>query len=353
MIIVNSRFLTQPVAGVQRFAIEISLRLKQMDSSIEFVCPKNVMQHNIFDKLDAKIIGSQTGHLWEQVELPLFLKKQGNPLLVNLCNTAPAYYKNKIATLHDIIYALYPQSCTFAFRFWYRLLIPRILKSSLALVTVSEFSKKEISAYYHYPQNKIHVIYNAVDKRFEPDKDKNPNTEQYLLVVSSIVYHKNYARVMESFLNLCKDKKHNINLLVIGGSNHCFTKQSYEAAQNASIRLLGRVSDKELIKLYQNAELFIFPSLYEGFGIPPLEAQACGCPVIASNAASMPEILGNSAMYFNPTDISAIQDVMDAAISNQRLRKSLIEKGFSNVSRFSWEISVQKLYELILLFSSK
>jgi glycosyltransferase involved in cell wall biosynthesis len=352
MIVVNARFLTQSLTGVQRYAIELSLRLKQLDdTSIEFVCPKNVVQYDIFERLNAKIIGKKTGHLWEQTDLPRYLKKQGNPLLVNLGSTAPMCYKNKIVTLHDITYIRYPQSFSLKFRIWYRLLIPQILKKSLALITVSEFSKKEISSYFKHLPKDIYVIYNAVNEQFKADQTKKENISSYLLAVSSPNYHKNFARLISAFLNLQKSKKIKENLLVVGESNHSFAKQSYDADQSTSIHFMGRIKDEDLIKLYQNAKAFIFPSLYEGFGIPALEAQACGCPVIASNAAAMPEILKDSVIYFEPTNIFEIQSAIETIINNQSLRTSLINKGFSNVCRFSWDESVHKLYTVILKYS--
>jgi glycosyltransferase involved in cell wall biosynthesis len=344
---INARFLTQPVTGVQRYAIELSLRLKQLDPSIEFVCPQNVIQHDIFETLNTKIIGTRTGHLWEQIDLPKHLKKQGRPLLLNLCNTAPAFYKNKITVLHDIIHAIYPQSCTFAFRLWYRILIPHVLKNSLTVITVSEFSKKEISNHYKYPLENISVIYNAVDNRFKAKKGKDKTLEPYLLAVSSINYHKNYSRMIDAFLSLYKSKKTNISLFIIGGTGQSYVKQRYDIEKDIPVCFLGRVSDDELISLYQNAEAFVFPSLYEGFGIPLLEAQTCGCPVISSNTAAMPEVLGDSAIYFNPSDVSEMRNAMDLIINNKQLQDSLINKGFLNVNRFSWDKSVHKLYNII------
>jgi glycosyltransferase involved in cell wall biosynthesis len=351
--IVNSRFLTQSITGVQRYGVELSLRLKQLDPSIEFVCPKNVVQHEMFEQLNAKVIGKRTGHLWEQIDLPKYLKGQGCPLLLNLCNTAPIFYKNKITTVHDIIHALYPQTCSFAFHVWYQILIPHILKNSLTIITVSEFSKREISDYYKCQSENIHIVYNAVDKRFKPKIKRSKTLEPYLLAVSSINYHKNYSRMIDAFANLYTSNNINISLFIIGGDNLCYAKQHYDIDQNVPIHFLGRVSDNELINLYQNAEAFVFPSLYEGFGIPPLEAQKCGCPVISSNTASMPEILGDSVVYFNPTDISEIQNAMYRIIDNKQLQDSLINKGFLNVNRFSWDESAHKLYNIMLDILSK
>jgi glycosyltransferase involved in cell wall biosynthesis len=352
MIVVNARFLTQSITGVQRYAIELSLRLKQLDSSIEFVCPENVVHHSIFEQLNAKIVGKRTGHLWEQTDLPRYLRIQGNPLLVNLESTAPVRYKNKIVTLHDITYIRYPQSFSLKFRVWYRLLIPRMLRKSLALVTVSDFSKKEILSYFKHLPKDIYVIYNAINEQFTTGQTISKDTSPYLLAVSSPNYHKNFARLINAFLNLHKSKKIKERLLIVGESNHSFTKQFYDEANNStSIHFMGRIKDEKLIELYQNAEVFIFPSLYEGFGIPALEAQACGCPVIASNAASMPEVLEGSVIYFEPTNILEMQNTIEMVINKQYIRKSLMNKGFSNVCRFSWNESARKLYTIILKYS--
>jgi len=346
MIYINSRFLTQSITGVQRYAIELSLRLKQLDPSIEFVCPHNVLHKDIFDKLDGKIVGSRVGHLWEQVDLPLFLKKQGSPVLVNLCNMAPVFYKNNISVLHDIIYKLYPKSCSLSFRLWYLMLVPKIVRTSLALVTVSDFSRKEISDCFRYPMENIYIVHNAVNEKFFP-VEKRKGTIRYLLAVSSVVYHKNYKRMVEAFINLYTTTKNDVCLFVIGGTHKSFAKQDY-SVRNIPIRFLGRVSDEKLIELYQNAEAFIFPSLYEGFGIPPLEAQACGCPVISSETTAMPEILGESVVYFDPTDTCEIQNAMFKVINDIQLQKNIREKGFENVSRFSWDVSAKKLYSIIM-----
>lgn len=351
MIYINCRFLTQPITGVQRYAIELSLRLKQMDTSIMFVCPHNVLHEDIFKKLDAKIIGKKTGHLWEQIDLPLFLKKSGNPILVNLCNTAPVFYKNKICVLHDIIYKLFPQSCSILFRSWYSILIPRVVRTSRKLVSVSKFSRKEISNHFQYPENEIEIVYNAVSKNFHPT-EKKKKVKPYLLAVSSVTYHKNYNRMIKAFIELYNSKSIDISLFVIGGTNNSFAKQSYET-DNIPVYFQGRVSDNELIELYQNAEAFVFPSLYEGFGIPPLEAQACGCPVISSNTSAMPEILENSAIYFDPKNTNDIQNAMSSIIYDTQLKNTLIERGHENASRFSWDKSAQKLYQIILDLSSK
>ena len=128
MLIINSRFLTQEITGVQRFAIEISLRLKDLlKDNVLFVAPYNVIQSEIAKRLNVQIIGNHTGHLWEQWDLPHYLKKNGSPLLLNLCNLAPLRYKNKISTIHDVSFVRYPQTFSKKFLFFYKFMIPKII----------------------------------------------------------------------------------------------------------------------------------------------------------------------------------------------------------------------------------
>jgi len=142
-IIVNARFLTQKMTGVQRFATELAVRLAEEKClDIEFVTPKNIVHLNLARKLNAKIIGSFSGHLWEQICLPFYLRVNKKPLLINLCSTAPIIYKNQIITHHDITYIRFPQSFSSKFILLYKLIIPLILRSSKKVITVSNFSKK-------------------------------------------------------------------------------------------------------------------------------------------------------------------------------------------------------------------
>jgi glycosyltransferase involved in cell wall biosynthesis len=352
VIVINARFLTQPITGVQRYAIELSLRLKQMDPSICFVCPKNVVQHELFQKLDAQIVGYLTGHWWEQIELPRYLKRQHNPLLISPVGGAPAYYSNKIIAKHDITSVRYPQSFSLPYRLLYAFLTPPILRNSLAVITVSEFSKQEISGYFkQLPSPSIHVIYNAAGQQFKTKENENKENSPYLLAVSSYCHHKNIPRLIDAFSDLYQSGKINIPLIVVGGSYRSLGKRNFNVVSDNAIRFTGRVSDKELISLYQSATAFIFPSMYEGFGIPPLEAQACGCPVIASNAAAMPEVLGESALFFDPHSTLEIQNAIHRIVTDASLRQSLREKGLENVKRFSWDTSARRLYDLILKYS--
>ncbi len=350
MIIVNARFLTQELTGTQRFATEISKRLKDIfGKDIIFVHPRDTVKlEDTKEELKAISFGKRKGHLWEQIDLVNFLKDYNNPLLINLINTAPIFYKNKISTIHDIAWKRFPNTYTRSFKIAYSIITPLMVKTSKHIVTVSEFSKKEILKEFHTDENKISVIYNAVDEKFLKSKGRKKKTEKYILAVSSLNYRKNFHSLIKAFLRLNK-KYPDVKLYVVGGLDKTFNRNNkldiYK--KNPSVKFLGRLKDKELISLYRNALCFAYPSLYEGFGLPPLEAMACGTPVVTSNVSSLPEVCGKAALFVNPYSIESIQRGLEKIITDENLRKELIKKGKEQVKKYSWEKSAKKLVDII------
>ncbi len=350
MIVVNARFLTQELTGVQRFAEQISLALRELRDDIVFVSPGDIKNTKAAELLNVKVVGHRTGHQWEQRDLPKYLKANGNPLLINLGNTAPLWYKNKVVTHHDVTYKKFPQSYSRKFRLMYNLLIPIMLKNSRALLTVSEFSKKEITTAYGYNPKNTFVIANAVSDLFSRRSvESASNTdERFLLAVSSPNYHKNFHGLLAAFSAACQNT--DVKLKIIGGKNKNFSGMDFSGNdENAmkNVEFLGRVTDEELVAIYQRALAFVFPSFYEGFGIPPLEAQACGCPVVSSNQASLPEVLADSALYFNPYKHQEMVDALNRIINDESLREQLKEKGYNNIGHYSWLESARKLENII------
>ncbi|EIK98694.1 group 1 glycosyl transferase [Pseudomonas sp. M47T1] len=346
MVVINARFLTQELRGVQRFAEQVSLALQARRSDLVFVSPDRILMHDTARKLNVQTLGKYSGHRWEQLDLPRYLHRQGSPLLVSLGATAPLLYRNQIATHHDITYVRHPESYTWAFRTSYRVMTPILLRHLKSLITVSDFSRGEISGYYGYPQERILVVPNAVGSEFQPGIPGNAR-KTYLLAVSSPSAHKNFTRMIHAFLQLKGHER--VELRIVGAASGIFADHSLErlASSDKRIRFLGRLSDEELITQYQGAAAFVFPSLYEGFGIPPLEAQACGCPVLAANAASIPEVLQSSALYFDPLDVEHIAQAMNLVLTNQCIRQQLRTLGLHNVSRFDWDRSAGLINERI------
>jgi len=346
-IYIAARFLTQPITGVQRYGIELSKAIKKLNTkyNITFVAPQNIIYNDIAKFLDVRKIGSLKGQLWDQISLLKFLKSNRNPLIVNFSNTLPIFYENKIVTIHDIIYLKYPVS--YKYKKYYEIVFPLMLKHSKHIITVSEFSKKEISSHFGINEDKISIVYNGVDEKFKPKKIENQ--ERYILGVSSIAYHKNFINLIKAFLQL-KDKS--IKLYIVGGLNEkIFGEESGKVLNyiknNDNIRFLGRVDDNKLIELYSNAVCFVYPSLYEGFGIPPLEAQACGCPVVLSDIPVFREIYGDSAVFFNPLDPGDIANKIEEVITDKNLITSLIQKGFENAKKYTWENSAKSFFKIV------
>lgn len=347
MIAINARFLTQDLTGVQRFAIEISLRLKKaLGNKIIFLSPNNIIQEEYAKQLEVQIIGKHTGHLWEQIDLPLHLRKIGKPILINLANMAPIFYRNKISTIHDVAFLAFPETFSKSFLYAYKFLIPRILKTSKHIITVSNFSKEEIIKAYHIEKEQISVIYNAVSNNFKYKKNDSLRQERYFLAVSSLNYRKNFIAVLQAFVHYAKSNS-NENLYIIGDiKNSNFKNLNIDIyKKHPHIKFLGRVSDKELIDYYSNAIGFIYPSLYEGFGIPPLEAQTCNCPVLLPDIPPLKEVFNDSGIYCNPYDINDIACKMNEL---KNYSDELKVKGHNNAQKFSWEKSANLFLDIIL-----
>ena len=345
-IFVNARFLTQHMTGVQRYAVEICLELKRMmGDDIEFVSSCNIIQKKYAEMLNVRIIGRHKGHIWEQIDLPSYLRKNGNPLLLNLCNTAPLFYKNKIVTVHDVAFMPYPQTFSKSFLYFYRFMIPGIMRTARRVITVSEFSKDEIAHYYKIDRKIIEVVYSAVSDVFKHSNLQVRVDNPYFLAVSSVNHRKNFISVLEAFQVFKKLNKDG-SLYIIGDvCNSNFKKIDIDKYRNDSrIVFLGRVSDEELVNYYSNALAFIFPSLYEGFGLPPLEAQMCGCPVLVADIPPLHEVIENSGIYCDPHDIHSIAEGMKKVIGE---RQGLQQKGFDNAMRFSFKNSACQIKKII------
>jgi len=349
MIYVNARFLTHTLTGVQRFAFNISLSLNKLRSDICFLLPPGETFIEIPTNFKTIVIGNKTGHLWEQIDLPLYLSRIGYPLLLNFCNTAPVFYKNNVSSIHDLAF-IKGKWHSWTFRTLYKLFIPEIIKSSKHILTVSNFSKNEIINQYGTLESKISVIYNApfTDNITACPLHDFTLNDNFIISIGSVEPRKNLKRLIKAFLGL-KDKA--VSLYLIGAYNNNFNhdaelEELLEQHTNR-IKFLGYRTDSELVWLYQNSLIFVFPSLYEGFGLPPIEAMANSCPVIVSNVASLPEVCGEAAIYVDPFESDDISVKIDLLLSDAELRVLLKDKGIENVKRFSWEMSARNLNNLI------
>ncbi|MBP7796688.1 MAG: glycosyltransferase family 4 protein [Elusimicrobiales bacterium] len=347
-IFINSRFLTQKITGSQRFAIEISKQLKKLEPDrFVFLAPKNIIHSDLAKELNTKVIGFNTGHIWEQVDLPLYLKRNSTPLLLNLVNTSPLYYKNKVVTIMDMSWKHFPYAVSKKFYLWYKFLTPKIAKKSKLILSISKFSKKDLMKELNINPAKIEIIHCSISDSF---KTLNYEKEKIILSVGSLQPYKNLLSLVRAFIKLKDENKLNgYKLVLIGGQNKkaLGTVDFSDYFDRNDIEFTGYIPDEKLVEYYNKASLFVFPSFFEGFGIPPLEAMACGCPCVVSNAASLPEVCGDAAYYVNPYDIDDIVNGIEKVLTDDKLRDELVRKGFENIKRFSWESSAQKVIEIL------
>ena len=343
---INGRFLTQPMTGVERYAYNICKALARLQQSFTIVCPKAPI-HQDYDVSDLNIVhyGVGKSHFWEQCVLPFFFIGKKDYLVVSFTGLGSILIPHKMMTIHDLAFLKNPSWYSQAYYWYYKLMTPLAVKTSQHILTVSEFSKSEILRFYPFlKENKISVVYNAIDNLlFKPLSDITPAKEPFVLCVSSIDPRKNFARLIEACQGLTGAK-----LNIVGKYNRVFSQQMELDTDSDKIHFLGRISDEELVRLYNQAECFVFPSLYEGFGLPPLEAMACGCPVLVSDIPVEREVCGDAALYFNPLDPNEILCMITQYLSNTDvIKETMRQKGYDNIQRFSWENSAKVLIKVV------
>jgi len=346
-VVINSRFLTQSITGVQRFAIEISLRIKKLIPEAIFVAPPFIKHHSLAEALEVREVGLLNSHLWEQIELPRFLKMNKNPLLINFTNTAPLLYKPQIVTIHDLAFKVNPKWFSKSFVLLYDFLIPRIAKNSERIITVSQSSKNELIKVFDLDPNKISIVNNAVNILRIPDNVNNTNQlnlKKFILAVGSIDPRKNLGNLIKAFTLV---KSSGYKLIIIGGKSNVFASSDLVNNLNEEIIYTGYLSDEELAFFYSHADLFIYPSLYEGFGIPPLEAMSYGCPTIVSNISSLKEVCGEASIFVNPNNIESIASAIDSVLGNVTTKNKLIAAGKKQIKKYNWEASAKRVFSLI------
>ena len=343
---INGRFLTKPLTGISRYAYELTCELVRSGVKVTIICPKQDIRPE-YDVKGLNIVkfGFGRSHIWEQISLPLFFINRKDFMLVCFSGLGPIIIFNKIITIHDLAFLENPSWFSKTYVLIYKLLTPLSVKTSKRILTVSYFSKQEIINKLGVKEDSISVIYNAVNISQEEQGDilkKVPG--KYVLAVSSIDPRKNYARLTQA-LSLLP----NCNLVVVGGVSHIFNHVKMSQSLN-NVYSLGRVTDEELTTLYKNATAFIYPSLYEGFGIPPIEAMVYGCPVVVSDISVLHEVCGDAALYVDPYNINEIAKAIERVENDVNLRLDLKEKGYKNIRRYSWHNSSVVLKEILEQF---
>lgn len=335
MAVVNGRFLGQRQTGVQRYAFEITNRLK---GKVALIPPP------------ARASGV-AGHLWEQFTLPGLV---GDNRLWSPCNTGPLSIRDQILTLHDCAFLDTPESFSRPFRLYYQWLIPRLVRKVKHITTVSVFSAERIWHHFKIPSSRISVIPCGSSSKFTPRADEEIRalktrlgiSGKYLLSLGSVEPRKNLGALLAAWKAIPSGKKSGARLVLVGEQNaRVFSQVNREASND--VLWTGFLPDEDLPSLYSGAEAFLFPSLYEGFGLPVLEAMSCGTPVFASNRGAIPEVGGSAISYFNPSSEAEIRIVLGQILEGGLNRQEMIKQGISQASRFDWEASAASIFSLL------
>jgi glycosyltransferase involved in cell wall biosynthesis len=260
-------------------------------------------------------------------------------LLLSMCNTGPAFRREHVVVIHDAGTERLPKGFSRSFRWWYRVLMPLLGRNSRRVVTVSEFSRRELEEVYSIPLAKTGVVSVGVEHILRTPLDPTAlerfklGKRPYLLAVSSMAANKNFRLILEALALMDPPP---FDIAIAGGAN---PRVFGMAGQVDSERghWLGYISDAELRTLYSGALGFVFPSLYEGYGLPPVEAMACGCPVLVADAASIPEVCGDVGLYFDPHDPVALKDAMLRLAGDPALREQMIARGLKRAAECRWD----------------
>lgn len=301
---------------------------------------------------------------WEQITLPYLCKIHNIDILISPYNTAPIWGLGQtklILIIHDIIFMkkvselpLSKSTYQNLGRIYRRIVLPLVIYKAKYLITVSEYSKLEIIKRFNINENRIIVLPNTIDENLFNYPIKSLHERKpYIFCISGEGPSKNLSNGIKGFINLIKFDKTIIHNLIIVGvkpeEKGNFHKIIEEEISNRII-FLDFISNESIIQHYQNAHLFFFPSLYEGFGIPLIEAMALGTPIACSNTSCFPEVTGNAALHFNPQNIQSISDALSKLIKNSELFNTLQKRGLIQVRKYHpnlFDKQVKKIWELI------
>jgi glycosyltransferase involved in cell wall biosynthesis len=333
MIICNARVLDNKLTGAQRYLSELSSRLV---GEVELIRPQRSL-HGV------------SGHMWEQFVLP---RKIGTSLLWSPSITGPLSVENQVVTIFDVVPLDHPEWNNTRFALWYQYIIPRLVNRVRRILVISEFTKNRLIDHFPNIESKIEVIYLAANESFVPSDRVSINktreilgipSANYIVALGSLEPRKNISRLLKAWDSIQSKLPDDVWLILAGGKgkSNVFRNVSMEKLP-ARVHLTGHIDDSLLPSLYSGAIASVYPSLYEGFGLPPLEAMSCGTPVLTSNISSLPEVVGSAALKVDPLDCEAIGHALTRLIDDPSLRLRLSILGLEQSRKFSWDITAQK-----------
>ena len=354
----NGRFFSQAITGVQRFAIETTAAIDRLMDAGEWpdttiLAPRPESPGRAGDgvppyrKLRLHAVGRTRGQTWEQMELPIAAR---GGTLINLGNTGPVLFgARQVVVIHDAGVFDTPESYSLQFRLWYRAVQHRLTSVGVKVVTVSKFACRRISECLDLDPSGIDVMYEGADHILRVPADAGTlqrhglSPGKFALIVGAGAAHKNIAAMKEAADLLTR---HGIVLAIAGASDSSMVFRA-DCGQKLPGRRLGRVTDNELRALYKSALCLLFPSRYEGFGLPPVEAMACGCPVIASRGGAVEEVCSSAVLYFTTQEPESLVRAIEQILWEPDLASNLRERGIARAAAFSWDASARVLSSVV------
>lgn len=340
-VFVNTRSLMGPLTGVHRYTQEVLARLKKRPQLYEVFPPPN-------------LASGLKGHVWEQVALPFLVK---GDLLFSPANTGPLAVRKQVVTIHDVSVFDRPEGFSWQFTTFYRLLLPALARRSLRVIAVSNFTKQRILDILGLEDERVKVIPNGVDQRFYPRSNQevaealrklNLPSPYYVLSLSSLEPRKNLHRLLQAWEIVCSELPQEVWLVLAGnkGKTAIFRELSFKRLP-PRVHFTGHIPDKWLPAIYSGAIAFVYVSLYEGFGLPPLEAMASGTPPITSNCTALPEVVGDAGLMVDPYDVEAIAWGLKRLVEDSALREELRNKGLERARQFSWDKTAELTWKVL------
>jgi glycosyltransferase involved in cell wall biosynthesis len=346
--------------GIGTYVQNLLRQLARLDGEHEYVvfCDKQDREalSDLGPRFRTVVDSSAPYSVMEQLSIPARLAQERVDLYHSPHYVLPPLVPCKsVVTIHDCIHLMFPQYLPNRLAYGYaKMFMWWAAHRSARVLTVSDASKRDILRYFAIPPDKVTVIHNGLDDRFQtppPEaevhrvRERFQLQERFILYAGNVKPHKNVERLIEAFHLLHTDGFEDLKLLIIGSdiSKYATLRRAIHAHNlHKYVRFLGFVPDTTLAALYRLAAAFVFPSLYEGFGFPPLEAMASGAPVVASNLSSLPEVLGDAAVLVDPYDARSIADGIRSVLNDEGLRHELQRRGLAQVRKYSWELAARQ-----------
>ncbi|MDZ7771564.1 MAG: glycosyltransferase family 1 protein [Balneolaceae bacterium] len=341
MLAINGHFKGQPVTGVQRYAREVTGRFKRMGQEFQWVDPPPGLESDALRQL------------WMQLRMPA--RVPGGALLWSPTNSGPVFHARQVVTLHDLADQLHPEWFSRRYSAWRSMILPPLLRRVRGIITISDYSRRTILERYPFTEGKIEVIYNGVDSRHFRRRDEEEVgrmrrklglSKRYLVTVGSLDPRKNLNRLLDAWHRLPARIREEYELVIAGASSDKFSF-SLDRDPGERVRFTGYVDYDDLPALYSGASLFVYPSLFEGFGLPVLEAMACGTPVLTSDTTALGELAGDKAVTVDPQHAGQLGDEMLRLLEAPGRRRELGEKGVAYASGFTWDETARKTLDFL------